>query len=238
MNDSITRRGALKGLGLAGLGLATASGASAQEPGDDAAAPGAPRPFAHPPLPYKSLEPLIDDRTLALHHGKHHLGYVKGANKALQALAEAREKGDFALIKHWERQLAFTGSGAVLHELYWTSMYPGGRGRPSAALAACIGASFGSREKMIAHFAAATKAVEASGWGILAYDPASRRLLVLQSERHQDLTIWNARPILVCDVWEHAYYLHYQNRRAAYVDAWMKAIDWVSANARFAEAVH
>jgi len=133
-----------------------------------ATAPAGPEAYTLPPLPYKSLEPAIDDATLALHHDKHHAGYVKGANAALEALAKARDAGDFGLVKHWERELAFHASGHVLHALYWTSLWPGGRGEPSAALAQAMEASFGSKEKMLAQFAAATKAVEASGWGVLA----------------------------------------------------------------------
>lgn len=97
-------------------------------------------------------------------------------------------------------------------------------------------ASFGSKEKMLAQFAAATKAVEASGWGVLAWEPLGKRLVVLQAEKHQNLTVWGCVPLFVCDVWEHAYYLKYQNRRADYVDAWMGIIDWQSASERFAQA--
>jgi len=202
-------------------------------------APATPKPqvFTLPPLPYKSLDPVIDDQTLALHHDKHHAAYVAGANKALDELAKARDAGDFALVKHWERDLAFNGSGCILHSLYWTSMWPGGRGKPENALADAIEQSFGSLAKMQAQFAAATKAVEGSGWGVLAWDPATTRLVVLQAEKHQQLTLWGCVPILVCDVWEHAYYLKYQNKRPDYVDAWMKIIDWDSAGARFAAAV-
>jgi len=201
-----------------------------------ATAPAGPEAYMLPPLPYKSLEPIIDDATLALHHDKHHAGYVKGANAANDALAKAREAGDFALVKHWERELAFHASGHVLHTLYWASMRPGGRGEPSAALAQAMEASFGSREKMLAQFAAATKAVEGSGWGVLAWEPLSKRLVALQVEKHQDLTIWGCVPILVCDVWEHAYYLKYQNRRADYVGAMLSIIDWQSVSERFAQA--
>ena len=196
-----------------------------------------PQPFSLPPLPYKSLDPVIDDATLALHHDKHHAAYVTGANKALEELAKARDAGDFALVKHWERDLAFNGSGAILHGLYWASLWPGGRGKPDGALAEAIDASFGSPAKMLAQFAAATKAVEGSGWGVLAWEPATARLVILQAEKHQNLTVWGAAPILVCDVWEHAYYLKYQYKRPDYVDAWTKIIDWESAGARFAAAV-
>jgi Fe-Mn family superoxide dismutase len=233
----MSRRDALKGIGLGGLGIAMAARAAdgADEGAKTMAAPG-PQPYSLPELPYKSLEPAIDDATLALHHDKHHAGYVKGANAAIEALAKARDAGDFGAVKHWERELAFHGSGHALHALYWASMWSNGRGEPSGELAKAVEASFGSAEKMLAQFAAATKAVEASGWGVLAWEPMGRRLVILQAERHQDLTVWGCVPILVCDVWEHAYYLKYQNRRPDYVDAWMKIIDWESASARFKAA--
>jgi len=212
-------------------GGASAGGATGAEP----CAPG-PRAYALPPLPYESLEPVIDDATLALHHDKHHAGYVKGANAALAALEASRGAGNWSLVKHWSRELAFEGSGAVLHELYWSSMWPGGRGRPSEALRRALAAGFGSEEGALWQLAAATKAVEGSGWGVLAWEPASRRLVTLQAEKHQDLTVWGAAPILVCDVWEHAYYLKYRNRRGDYVDAWLGLVDWESASARFATA--
>jgi len=233
----MTRREALKTIGLAGLGIAAAAATGRAEQIKGDATMEKPLAFSLPPLVYKSLDPVIDDATLALHHDKHHAAYVAGANKALDELAKARDAGDFALVKHWERELAFHGSGCVLHSLYWASMWPAGRGKPSKALADAIDASFGSFDKKAAQFAAATKAVEGSGWGLLAWDPATRRLVVLTVEKHQDLTVWGAVPILVCDVWEHAYYLKYQNKRPDYVDAWMKIVDWESANKRFEDAV-
>jgi len=233
------RREAMRG--MAGLGLALAATACGNEKhtypsqGDETMAT-QPTAYTLPALPYKSLEPVIDDATLALHHDKHHAGYVKGVTAALEALAKARDAGDMAQVQHGSRMLAFHGSGVVLHNLYWESMWPGGRGKPSAAFAQAIEASFGSQEKMLAQFAAATKAVEASGWGVLAWEPLGKRLVILQAEKHQDLTVWGCVPILVCDVWEHAYYLKYQNRRADYVDAWMKIIDWDGASKRFEAA--
>ena len=237
--SGMSRRQALKGLGLGGLGLYLAAAqARGQTQGGSTMQPTAVKPqvFTLPPLPYKSLDPVIDDPTLALHHDKHHAGYVAGANKALDELAKARDAGDFALVKHWERELAFNGSGCVLHTLCWTCMWPGGRGKPENTLADAIEQAFGSQAKMQAQFAAATKAVEGSGWGVLAWDPGTTRLVALQAEKHQQLTIWGVVPILVCDVWEHAYYLKYQNKRPDYVDGWMKIIDWESASARFAAA--
>jgi len=233
----LSRRAVLKGVGL-GLVLGatwtrgTLRGESTM-PGTSAK----PQEFVLPPLAYKSLDPVIDDATLALHHDKHHAAYVAGANKALVELGKARDAGDFALVKHWERDLAFNGSGCVLHTLYWASMWPDGRGKPGNSLDDAIDAAFGSQARMLAQFAAATKAVEGSGWGVLAWEPTTTRLVILQAEKHQNLTIWGAVPILICDVWEHAYYLKYQNKRTDYVDAWMKIIDWESASARFETAV-
>jgi len=229
----MTRRKVLKGIGIGGISLALEATLGRGETKGGTTMP-QPQPFALPPLPYKSLEPVIDDATLALHHDKHHAGYVAGANKALDELAKAREASDFALVKHWERELAFHGSGVLLHNLYWASMCPPGCGcKPSAALKEAIDASFGSQEKMLAQFSAATKAVEGSGWGILVWEPTTQRLAILTVEKHQDLTLWGGVPILVCDVWEHAYYLKYQNKRPDYVDAWAKIIDWDAAGKRF-----
>jgi superoxide dismutase, Fe-Mn family len=236
---SLTRRRLLRDAGIGGLGLALAATIGRGETKGESTMPAAtfkPQPFSLPPLPYKSLEPVIDDATLALHHDKHHAGYVTGANKALDELAKARESGDFGLVKHWERELAFHGSGVVLHNRYWESMWPGGRGKPSEDLAAAIEASFGSQEKMLAQFAAATKAVEGSGWGLLVWGPATQRLAILTAEKHQNLTVWGCVPILVVDVWEHAYYLKYQNKRPDYVDAVLKILDWEGANKRFEAA--
>jgi len=192
-----------------------------------------------PELPYATdaLEPLYDKITLALHHGKHHAGYVRGANGALDALAAARKAGDYGQIKALCRALAFHGSGHVLHCLFWRSMSPGGAKVPET-LAKAMTDEFGSVEACQAHFAAATKAVEGSGWGVLAYEPTSGKLMVLQAEKHQNLTVWGAAPLLVCDVWEHAYYLKYQNRRADWVDAFMKLANWPFAAARLAAAHH
>jgi Fe-Mn family superoxide dismutase len=188
-----------------------------------------------PELPYSfnALEPIIDEPTLRLHHGKHHAGYVSGLNKAEQMLLEAREKGDFTLIKHWEREVAFHGSGHILHSIFWQNLSPEGGGEPSGLLASAIEQDFGTFQKCKAQLIAATNAVEGSGWGVLAYQTVFQKLVILQAEKHQDLTIWGAIPLLVIDVWEHAYYLKYQNRRAEFVENIFKIINWKDVDARF-----
>jgi Fe-Mn family superoxide dismutase len=194
-----------------------------------------------PPLPYdyNALEPYIDEQTMRLHHDKHHQGYVNGLNNAEAKLAEARASGDYALVAHWERALAFHGSGHFLHTIYWANMAPagnGGGGEPSGALAKQIDKDFGSFAAFKAQFSAATAAVEGSGWGILAWQTGSDQLVILQAEKHQNLTQQGAVPLLVLDVWEHAYYLKYQNRRGEYIDAWWNVVNWADAAERFAEA--
>ncbi len=186
-----------------------------------------------PPLdyPYNALEPHIDEQTLHIHHDKHHAGYVRGLNKATQALADAVEKEDFALVKHWERQLAFTGAGHFLHSIYWKNMSPH-KSTPSGDLKKYITRDFGSVDKLVSYFSAVTKSVEGSGWGILAWQPVAGKLVVLQAEKHQNLSQWLSIPILVCDVWEHAYYLKYQNKRGDYIRNFFDVVNWDDVGAR------
>jgi Fe-Mn family superoxide dismutase len=191
-----------------------------------------------PPLPYdyKALEPHIDEQTMRLHHDKHHQSYVDGLNKAEQKLAEARSTGDFALIKHWERELAFHGSGHMLHSIFWPNMTPKGGGEPTGELTRALKSSFGNFEGFRSHFQAAAAAVEGSGWAILAYQTLTDQLVILTIEKHQDLTQFGCIPLLVLDVWEHAYYLKYQNRRADYVKAFFNVINWKDVEARYQKA--
>jgi len=194
-----------------------------------------------PPLPYayEALEPHIDEQTMRLHHDKHHQSYVDGLNKAEDMLAQARSSGDFALVKHWEREAAFHGSGHFLHSIFWPNMAPpgnGGGGEPTGELASQISRDFGSFAAFKAQFGAAAKAVEGSGWAILAWQPAGAQLVVLTSEKHQNLTQWGVVPLLVLDVWEHAYYLRYQNNRGAYVDAWWNVVNWADVAERLKAA--
>jgi Fe-Mn family superoxide dismutase len=193
------------------------------------------------PLPYayNALEPHVDEQTVKLHHDLHQKAYVDGWNNAEKKLADARAAGDYALVKHWSRELAFHGSGVLLHELYWQNMAPagkGGGGEPTGELAEQIKKDFGSFDTFKKYFSAAAVAVEGSGWAVLAWQPQGKQLVILQSEKHQQLTQWGVVPLMVCDVWEHAYYLKYQNKRAAYVEAWWNVVNWADAAARFAKA--
>lgn len=186
------------------------------------------------PYAYDALEPYYDEQTVRLHHDMHHKAYVDGLNSAENKLAEALEKGDFSLIKHIERELAFHGSGHILHTMFWENMKPGGGGPAVGAVAELIDRDFGSFDKFKKLFTASAVAVEGSGWAILACNPVFEKLVVLQAEKHQDLTQWGVVPLLIVDVWEHAYYLKYQNKRAAWIEAWWNLVNWEDVNRRVA----
>jgi len=237
------RREALGLMGTAAAGVVASgltSSALAQGGMGGAAMPGwdeATKEYVLPPLPYDyaALEPAIDEETMRLHHDKHHAGYVKGLNAALATLSSARGGSDFGSIKAVSRDLAFNGSGHLLHCIFWSNMAPpdnGGGGEPGGALATALSESFGSADAFRDHFSAAAGKVEGSGWGVLAWEPMGKKLVVLQAEKHQNLTMWGVTPLLVLDVWEHAYYLKYQNRRADYIQAFWKVVNWSDVAAR------
>ncbi|MEJ2336797.1 MAG: superoxide dismutase [Gemmatimonadales bacterium] len=193
------------------------------------------KPYQLPDLPYAydALEPYIDEQTMRLHHDIHHQGYVDGANRALEKLAEARESEDYGAIKAISRNFSFNLSGHVLHSIFWPNMAPEAEtGDPSWSLEQRVKTDFGSLEGLKAQFSAAAKAVEGSGWAILAWEPQGECLVVLQVEKHQNLGAQGVFPMLVLDVWEHAYYLRYQNKRGEYVDNWWRVVNWSDVSER------
>lgn len=191
-----------------------------------------------PPLPYSydALEPYISKEIMELHHDKHHKSYVDGLNKAEKMLEQARKSHDFSLVKHWSRELAFHGSGHNLHTIFWNNMKPQGGGKPTGKLLSTIESYFGSYDAFKKHFSEAAKQVEGSGWAILVWSPRYRHLEILQSEKHMNLTQWDSIPLLVLDVWEHAYYPQYQNKREDYINNWWNVVNWKDVEKRFEEA--
>ncbi|MDQ0337795.1 Fe-Mn family superoxide dismutase [Caldalkalibacillus uzonensis] len=191
-----------------------------------------------PPLPYayNALEPYIDEEIMRLHHQKHHQSYVDGLNRAEKKMAEARRTGNFELIRHWEREAAFHGSGHYLHTIFWNNMSPQGGGEPSGELARQIRQDFGGFRQFKKHFSEAAKEVEGVGWALLVWSPRSHRLEILAAEKHQHFAQWDVIPLLVLDVWEHAYYLQYKNNRGKYVDQWWNVVNWPDVAARYQEA--
>jgi Fe-Mn family superoxide dismutase len=182
---------------------------------------------------YNALEPVLSAKLLELHHGKHHAAYVAGANKTLDQLEEARATDDFATINQLAKNLAFNLSGHVLHSRFWENMGPDRGGEPEGELAAAIDESFGSFARLQAHLSAATVGVQGSGWGAVAWEPVSERLIVEQIYDHQSNVGQGSAPLLVIDAWEHAYYLDYLNDRAAWVKAFWNVVDWPAVSDRF-----
>jgi Fe-Mn family superoxide dismutase len=191
------------------------------------------------PYPYDALEPIISEEALRIHHDKHHKSYVDGLNEAEVNLAEARKRNDYEYIKYWERELAFNGSGHILHSIFWTVMAPPERvGEPGPQTMEQINKYFGSFSNFKQQFMNAAEKVEASGWAILTWQPTWNRLEILQAEKHQNLTQWSGIPVLVLDVWEHAYYLDYQNRRREFINEWWKLINWPEVEKRLVLAMN
>lgn len=191
-----------------------------------------------PPLPYSydALEPHISKEIMQLHHTKHHQSYVDGLNKAEKMMKKVRETNNYEWLKHWEREAAFHGSGHYLHTIFWNNMHPKGGGEPSGELLEQIKRDFGSFERFKRHFTEAAKSVEGVGWSLLVWAPRSHRLEILQTEKHQLMTQWDTIPLLVLDVWEHAYYLQYKSDRAAYINSWWNVVHWRDVEERFAQA--
>ncbi|MCY2928390.1 MAG: superoxide dismutase [Planctomycetota bacterium] len=243
MKSMLTRRDAFKGLGaaaiLAATGLPVGELLAADAKPSEAALSEAFRDgvYVQGKLPYApdALGPSYDAQTLETHYAKHHAPAVVLLNAALAKLEAARKANDFAAVKGLSQDLALNGGSHVLHSLFWHSMTPGGAGVPDD-LAAALTKDFGGVEPAQRHFAAAAKAVEGGGWGVLAYEPIAGKLLVLQCEKHQNLALWGAVPLLVCDVWEHAYYRQYANRRDDWVEAFLKLANWAFAGKRLAAA--
>ncbi|XBH23114.1 superoxide dismutase [Jonesiaceae bacterium BS-20] len=184
---------------------------------------------------YSALEPHISARIMELHHSKHHQAYVTGANTALEQLADARDKGDFSVVNQLEKNLAFNLGGHVNHTAFWANLSPEG-GEPTGDLAAAIDENFGSFEAFKKHFAAVAMGVQGSGWSILAWDSIGSKLIIVQLYDQQGNIPMGLVPIVLLDVWEHAYYLDYVNARADYVAAWWNIVNWNDAAERFARA--
>ncbi|MFC7155125.1 superoxide dismutase [Halomarina halobia] len=185
------------------------------------------------PYDYDALEPSISQRIMELHHDKHHQSYVDGANSALEKLQSMRENDEWGDVKGVKRNLAFNLSGHVNHSVFWENMSTDGGGEPGGDLADRIEEDFGSFDGFRGDFSATAKGVEGSGWGLLLYDHVGDRMVVSMAENHQNQTPQGTTPLLVLDVWEHAYYLQYENDRSDYVDNFWDVVDWDDVAQRY-----
>lgn len=185
---------------------------------------------------YSALEPSISAMIMELHHSKHHQAYVTGANAAIAGLAEARDSGNLANVNKLEKDLAFNLGGHVNHSIFWTNMSPNGGDKPTGDLESAIDDHFGSFDKFTAHFTATAMGVQGSGWAVLAWDSLGERLIIVQFFDQQGNLPAGIVPLLMLDVWEHAYYLDYKNVRADYVKAFWNIVDWANVQDRFSAA--
>jgi Fe-Mn family superoxide dismutase len=233
----MTRRDAVKKTALSAAMIAVAS-----VPGSvQAQAAGAPAgPFKLPPLPYAfdALEPHIDAKTMEIHHDRHHQAYVTNLNKAVMGNADLSSKSVEELIRHLDdvpetvrTAVRNNGGGHYNHSLFWRLMKNGGGGQPRGALAKAMDAKFGSFDKFKADFSDAAMKVFGSGWAWLILDEKELKIV---STPNQDVPLSHSKhPLLGLDVWEHAYYLKYQNKRVDYVAAFFNVINWDFVAGRF-----
>lgn len=193
--------------------------------------------YTLPDLPYDygALEPAITGAIMELHHDKHHAAYVKGANDTLEQLAQARENGNPGIVG-LEKTFAFNLSGHVLHSIFWDNLSPAGGDRPDGDLSDAITADFGSFDQFKGQLQSATTLVQGSGWGVLAYEPVAKKLVITQVYDHHGNVGMGTTPLLVFDAWEHAYYLQYKNVRPDYVTKLWDLVNWQDVAARYAKA--
>jgi Fe-Mn family superoxide dismutase len=194
--------------------------------------------YTLPDLPYDygALEPHISGEIMQLHHDKHHNTYVTALNEVLEKLAAARDKSDFGAIVGLEKTLSFNLGGHLNHSVFWKNLSPDGGDKPDGELAAAINESFGSFDGFQAHFTSAATTIQGSGWAILAWDTLGQSLHIVQLYDQQANVPVCMVPIVMVDMWEHAFYLQYKNVKPDYVKAWWNVVNWADAATRFEAA--
>ena len=189
------------------------------------------------PYDYDALEPHISGEIMQLHHDKHHATYVAGANTALEKLEKAREEGaDANEIRALSKNLTFNLGGHTNHSIFWKNLSPNGGGEPTGELTEAINRDFGSFEKFKDHFSAAATGLQVSGWAVLGYDHIAGRLIIEQLTDQQGNVSVDFTPLLMLDMWEHAFYLQYKNVKADYVKAVWNVFNWEDVVERYARA--
>ena len=190
--------------------------------------------FVLPKLPYdnKALTPYISEQQLMLHHDKHHLAYVNGANAIFDKLDKARKENTELDMKATLKELSFHIGGHMLHSIFWENLAPAGKGggKPGGAIADEIDKEFGSFERFKMEFTKAAASVEGSGWAALAVQECVPRPVIMQIEKHNVNVYPSFQILMVLDVWEHAYYLDYKNDRAKFVEAFWNLVNWDYVN--------
>ncbi len=187
------------------------------------------------PYAYDALAPYISEKQLKIHHLKHHAGYVIGVNAAFEKLDKARSENAELDMKSILKNLSFNVGGYLLHSLFWNNLVSvkNREDKPNGELLNIIKDEFGSLERFQEEFTATALSVEGSGWAALAYCKCTKRPLLMQIEKHNANIYPAFKMLLVLDMWEHAYYLDYQNDRAKYVEAFWKIVNWEKVGERF-----
>ncbi|MEO7589037.1 MAG: superoxide dismutase [Arachnia sp.] len=185
---------------------------------------------------YGALAPHIAPEIMELHHSKHHAAYVKGANTALEQLAEARATGSLGPVNKLEKDLAFHLGGHINHSVFWKNMSPDGGGRPEGEVASALEEFFGGFEAFQKHFNAVANGVQGSGWSMLVWDTLGQRMNINQLFDQQGNLPSGQIALLQLDMWEHAYYLQYKNVKGDYVDAWWNVVNWNDVAQRLTKA--
>lgn len=189
------------------------------------------------PYAYDALEPHISAEIMELHHDKHHATYVKGANAALEALeAERNGEANPDKLRALSKNLAFNLGGHTNHSIFWKNMSPNGGGEPAGELAEAINRDFGSFEGFQKQFEGVATSLQGSGWAVLGYDHIAGRLIIQQLTDQQGNVSVDFTPVLMLDMWEHAYYLQYKNVKADYAKAFWNVVNWDDVAERFTKA--
>ncbi len=193
--------------------------------------------YSLPNLPYAfdALEPVISERQLRLHYEKHHQAYVKNANEILARMEKAKSENAKLNLNAVARDLAFNAGGLILHSVFWSTMAPEGTAgkEPAGKLAKAIERDFGGFDRFKEEFSRLALGVQGSGWAALTYEYQIGRLLPAQILNHEDNLYPTLPIVMVLDMWEHAYYLDYQNEKAKYVEGWWRLINWPAIGERF-----
>ncbi len=196
------------------------------------------------PYAYDALEPHIDARTMEIHHTKHHQTYTTKLNDALGKCSSDIQNKDILDIlsdlsqvpDELKKAINFNGGGFDNHKLFWNNMKANGGGEPGGAVADAINSSFGSFGDFKEKFSSTTAVIQGSGWGWLVYNPSSSKVEYVAMSNQDSPRTKGLVPLLGLDVWEHAYYLHYQNKRPDYIAAWWNVVNWDEVDNRLSKA--
>lgn len=196
-------------------------------------------PFALPELTFDPavLAPVLDPYTVEIHHSRHHAAYVRGANEAFEKLKSARMASDYGNLLKLEKDFAFHHGGHVLHSLMWRHLGAPHEHRTVGSLQDQISKDFGNFETFVSELSISASLVQGSGWVLACWDYVGNHIMIQPIQNHEMGLSSQMEPFLAIDVWEHAYYLQFQNKRSDYIDAFWNVVQWKSVSEHFAEII-